>query len=109
MLSATHRLLLFYLGFGYVVLFGWAALAADVLYAPTPEARRRPERIGRLLVLAGLAHPALVLAGRDIIRQARQADAGPEDGPASATATGKVDAALAASLTVAGVVLALLH
>jgi hypothetical protein len=66
-LSSADALLGYYLGLGFVVLLGWAAVHPDRrLDAP---ATRRYLRWTTLVAIAGLVHPALALGARDIVGQ----------------------------------------
>jgi hypothetical protein len=70
LLSTESSLILYYLGFGFVALLGWAAIAGD-LNRPFDDARSTAwNRAATVLAVVGLCHPALPLIARDIARQA---------------------------------------
>ncbi len=72
MLSTQVLLVIYYLGFGYAIFLGWAGIAFEVLLnARSEEKRARLRRIGRALLVIGVAHPALAFTGRDVVRQLR--------------------------------------
>lgn len=69
---------IYYLGFGFVIFLGWACIALEPLASPGADRRRRLHRLAVALSVAGVLHPALALAGRDIAAQLGRAD-GPHD------------------------------
>jgi hypothetical protein len=77
-LGTQANLALYYLGFGFVIVLGWAAIADELNKTLEPAARTRMHRLAVGLALAGLVHPAFALAGRDIAGQLGRAD-GPID------------------------------
>ena len=70
MLGPAEILLTYYLGGAFVVLLGWAAYLPD----PPLDAGRaqRYLRWSTVAAVAGLAHPALGLAARDVVGQVGQ-------------------------------------
>jgi hypothetical protein len=64
--SASVNLVLYYVGFGYVLLLVWAALLSDVV-----ATRRSPRIRGWVTALRvlGLAHPAAALGAWDLRRE----------------------------------------
>jgi hypothetical protein len=77
-LGTETSLALFYLGFGFVILLGWAAIADELNKSLTLPARLRFRRLALALAAAGVVHPAFALAGRDVAAQLARAD-GPID------------------------------
>lgn len=77
-LGTETLLLMFYLGFGFVILLGWAAIADELNRPLTSAARIRFRRLALVFAVAGLLHPAFALAGRDVAAQLARAD-GPTD------------------------------
>ncbi|MGH9210251.1 MAG: hypothetical protein ACRD2C_06155 [Acidimicrobiales bacterium] len=67
MLGTSEIVVVYYLGFGYVILLGWAACHPDH-QLDVPSAVRYLRR-SVLVAVVGLLHPALTLAARDIIGQ----------------------------------------
>jgi hypothetical protein len=67
MLGQTGVVLMYYLGFGFAVLLGWAACVPD--RALDAAAGRRYLRWTTVAAVVGILHPAIALAARDIIGQ----------------------------------------
>ena len=67
MLGITETLLVYYLGFGFVVFLGWATFHPD-RQLEEPQARRYLRR-ATIAAVVGIIHPAVPLAARDIIGQ----------------------------------------
>lgn len=67
MLGPTEIVLIYYLGFGFVILLGWAACHPDRLL--DTDGARRYLRRAALAAVAGIVHPAIALAARDLIGQ----------------------------------------
>ena len=78
MLGTETYLALFYLGFGFVIFLGWAAIADELNKSLEPSSRARLRRLAVALAVGGVVHPALALAGRDIAGQLGRTD-GPRD------------------------------
>lgn len=101
MLSTDALLVLYYVGFGFVALLGWAAIAGD-LNEPFDDQRRTSwNRAALIVAFVGIAHPALPLIARDIARQTARPDDGDEPIPTTALVT--ISTACAA-LSIAGAV-----
>jgi hypothetical protein len=74
LLSTDAQLVVYYLGFGFVALLGWAAIAED-LTKPFDQPRgARWNRASAVLAFAALAHPVLALIARDIAIQVARDD-----------------------------------
>jgi hypothetical protein len=67
MLGRTGVVLMYYLGFGFIILLGWAACHPD--RALDPAAVRRYLRWTGVTAVVGILHPAIALATRDIVSQ----------------------------------------
>jgi hypothetical protein len=67
MLGRTGVVLMYYLGFGFTILLGWAACHPD--RALDPAAVRRYLRWTSVAAVVGILHPAIALASRDILSQ----------------------------------------
>jgi hypothetical protein len=103
LLSTEARLAVYYLGFGFVALLGWAAIAQDLSRAFDQSRRQRWDRLSAVLSVAGLVHPALPVIGLDIARQAARDEQ--DNVPPSRFITLAMVCAVA-SVGVAGVVIA---
>ena len=97
MLSTETFLAFYYLGFGFVIFLGWACLTEI-----TDAVRIR--RLAVALALAGVLHPALALAGRDLAGQPGRAGAYPDAGALATVRT--TTWALVVALGVAALVVA---
>ena len=89
-------LVVYYIGVGFLSVLGWGILAQQLNEVLTSRQRKRLRRIGHVLLAIGLAHPAIALTGRDVLRQLQYGV-----GLAKASTPG-ADAAAVASLLVAG-------
>ena len=69
MLGTDISLVLYYLGGGFVIFLGWAAVAGEPDRAIGPRPRARLHQLALGLAVAGLLHPAFALAGRDLAVQ----------------------------------------
>lgn len=67
MLGNTQKLLVYYLGGGFVVLLGWGACVPDRQL--DSHRARRYLRWAAIAAVAGLLQPAVTLAARDIVAQ----------------------------------------
>lgn len=67
MLGPTETLVAYYLGGGFVILLGWVACLPDRQL--DRAGARRYLRWSTVAAVAGLLHPALALAARDIAGQ----------------------------------------
>jgi hypothetical protein len=66
-LGPTEIVLTYYLGFGFVVLLAWVVATPDRQLDET--AARRYLRWTTIAAVAGVVHPAVALASRDIVGQ----------------------------------------
>ena len=101
-LNTETFLFLYYLGLGFMLFLGWMCLAEPFERAADPERRRSLRRVAVGLAVAGVLHPVLALAARDLSRQLQ-----PFEGPADPEIAGTVrltNRALAAALTLLTVV-----
>lgn len=74
MLSTETFLVLYYLGYGFVIFLGWACIV-DASGAPSEPSRRIwLHRLAVGLAIVGVLHPALALAGRDIAVELGRSD-----------------------------------
>jgi hypothetical protein len=93
--SVAVNLLLYYLGFGFVLLLAWAAVLYDAV-------RREPQPSTTLAVRAlrvlGIVHPAAAIAAWDLRRELAR------DGAADGAPAGRFPLEVAASLVVAAAV-----
>lgn len=101
MLTFEVKLVLYYIGFGYLIVLAWLSLAGDVLLARAEDQRRRLRTIASAFLIAGVLHPAFALAGRDLIRQLRV----PAGDPQPKIPTRSLDVTVLASVAVAAVVI----
>lgn len=69
MLGTDISLVLYYLGGGFVIFLGWAAVAGEPDRATRPRPRARLHQLALGLAVAGLLHPGFALAGRDLAVQ----------------------------------------
>lgn len=68
-LGTEAFLVLYYLGCSFVVFLVWACVCDAPSEAVHPVQHRRVHRLAVGLAVAGLLHPAVALAGRDLARQ----------------------------------------
>lgn len=66
MLSGPINLLLYYVGFGYVLCLSWVAVMSDAM---KPEPPRWTRRATVVLQVIGIAHPAAAVAAWDLRRE----------------------------------------
>ena len=78
MLTTATFLFIYYVGCGYVIVLLWMCVTDPSGRAVEPAVRRRLHRLAVGLAVAGVLHPVLALAGRDVGEQLRRAD-GPPD------------------------------
>ena len=89
----------FYFALALPIGLGWAALQDTVIKADTVERRARARLAAQAVVVAAAVHPALALAGLDMVRQVSKADWCLEPGAASAIR--RVRVGVAASFVIA--------
>ena len=82
MLNTETFLFLYYLGLGFVLFLGWMCLAEPFERAADAERRRALRRVAVGLAVAGVLHPVLALAARDLSGQLQ-----PFEGPADPETT----------------------
>lgn len=80
MLGTETALALYYVGFGFVIFLGWAAIADELNRTVEPVRRNKLYRLAVGLALAGVLHPGFALAGRDIAVQLGRVDGPPDPG-----------------------------
>jgi hypothetical protein len=78
--ASKATLALCYFGVTYLVALAWLATLHDHITDASDEGRARTSRRARVLLVAGIAHPALALAAWDV---ARQQDPGDDDADVS--------------------------
>jgi len=91
-------LLVYYFGGGFLTVLGWGVLAQQLNESLTSPQRTRMRHIAHVLLAVGLAHPAIALTGRDVLRQLQYGV-----GQDKASTPG-ADAVSAVSLLVAGAI-----
>jgi hypothetical protein len=106
MLGPSETLLMYYLGFGFVILLGWAVAHPD--RALDSDVARRGLRSATLAAVAGILHPALALAARDIVAQiGQELPAEPSLATTHRRATATANACTVLSLVPVAVIVAL--
>lgn len=79
MFSAPVNLLLYYIGFGYVLFLAWGIIDFD---ASKPHPPPWTRTVTTILLIAGFAHPAAALAAWDLRRQLARDRSDPNARPA---------------------------
>lgn len=104
MLGPTESLLMYYLATGLAIFLAWAACLPT--HELTPDEIRRYQRWSTIAAAAGVLHPGIAFAARDILSQVRL------DIPAQSAltraqhrATRMVDVLMAVSLVAAAAVI----
>jgi hypothetical protein len=93
--SAEINLLLYYVGFGFVLLLAWAGVLSDAIRTEPPRRTRTEMTVLRVL---GIVHPAAALAAWDIRRELDR------DRTSVAASSGGFPVEVAASLVIATIV-----
>ncbi len=71
-------LFIYYVGYGFVIFLLWMCVTDPSGRAVGPRRRRRLHRLALGLAAAGVIHPVLALAGRDIGQQLGRAEGLPD-------------------------------
>jgi hypothetical protein len=102
LLSTDALLVVYFVGFGFIALLAWAAIAQDINKPFDDDRRDRWNKVSAIVALVGLAHPALPPIARDIAAQTARTD---DDQPSHSRFVTLATCCALVSLIVAGVVI----
>lgn len=104
MLNTEAFLLIYYVGYGFVIFLGWMCVTDPTGRAVDARRRRGLHRLALGLAVAGVIHPVFALAGRDIGRQLGLTDGLPDPQAAQTVQLASLGLAVGLSLLAAVIV-----